>query len=64
MEMPAIIKRESDRLILSSDVKTLRDISQMLIMDGRFKALPSILNSIANDISDVIGREMAADDET
>lgn len=64
MEMQVIAKRESDRLVLSSDVKTLRDISQMLITDGRFKALPSILNSIANDISDVIGREMAADDET
>lgn len=49
-----MIDRECMRIILESDAKTLRDISDMLIREGSFRALPGILNSIANDISDAI----------
>ena len=49
-----MIDRECTRIILESDAKTLRDISDMLIREGSFRALPGILNSIANDISDAI----------
>lgn len=49
-----MIDRECTRIILESDVKTLRDISDMLIREGSFRALPGILNSIANDISDAV----------
>ena len=55
--MDALVQRERDRLILSADVKTLRDISNMLVRDGRFTALPSILDSIANDISSILNQE-------
>ena len=52
-----VIQSERDRLVLRTDTKTLRDISQMLIKDGRFKALPGILNSIADDLSSIANRE-------
>lgn len=52
-----LLDNEHDRLLLRRDVKTLRDISSMLISDGRFRALPEILNSIANDISTIVNRE-------
>lgn len=41
-------------MVLAADAKTLRDISDMLIREGSFRALPGILNSIANDISDAV----------
>ena len=54
MEM---IQSERDRLVLRADAKTLRDISKMLINDGRFKALPDILGSIADDLSSIVNSE-------
>ena len=54
MEM---IRSERDRMVLQTDAKTLRDISKMLINDGRFRALPGILSSIADDISSVLNGE-------
>jgi hypothetical protein len=48
------IDKELSRMVLSADVQTLRDISDMLIREGSFRALPGILNSIANDISNAI----------
>ena len=55
--MDGLVQRERDRLTLSADVKTLRDISNMLVRDGRFTARPSILDSIANDISSILNRK-------
>lgn len=55
--MDGLVQRERDRLTLGADVKTLRDISNMLVRDGRFTALPSILDSIANDISSILNHE-------
>lgn len=55
--MDGLVQRERDRLILSADIKTLRDIFNMLVRDGRFTALPSILDSIANDISSILNRK-------
>lgn len=52
-----LIESERDRLVLRADAKTLRDISKMLINDGRFKALPGILGSIADDLSSIVNRE-------
>lgn len=49
-----MIRGERSRIILESDAKTLRDISDMLIREGSFKALPGILNSIADDILKVV----------
>lgn len=51
------IQNERDKVLLKVDAKTLRDISKMLINEGRFKALPGILESIANDISSIANRE-------
>ena len=54
MEM---IQSERDRMLLRKDCKTLRDISQLLLKDGRFNVLPGILESIADDISSIVNRE-------
>lgn len=48
------INRELTKIVLESDVKTLKDISDMLVQMDTFRSLPGILNSIANDISDAI----------
>jgi len=55
--MMNVIESERDRLLLRADAKTLRDISQMLVNDGRFKALPGILRSIADDLVRILNRE-------
>lgn len=47
----SISEYEAENLKL--DAKTLVDISRVLEMDGRFKVVPSILDSIANDIADL-----------
>lgn len=36
------------------DAKTLRDISDILCSDGRFKVLPSVLKDIARNIEDAM----------
>lgn len=39
---------------LKLDAKTLIDISRVLEMDGRFKVVPGILDSIAMDILEIV----------
>ena len=39
---------------LKLDAKTLVDISRVLEMDGRFKVVPGILDSIAMDILEIV----------
>lgn len=39
------------------DAKTLRDISDMLRSDGRFKVLPSVLKDIAGNIEEAMRGE-------
>ena len=39
---------------LRLDAKTLVDISRLLEMDGRFKVMPSILDSVAADILEIM----------
>lgn len=58
--MMSVITSERDRFLLKVDAKTLRDISKMLVGDGRFKALPSILSSIADDLTGILEREERA----
>ena len=40
------------------DAKTLRDISDILRSDGRFKVLPSVLNDIAGNIEEAMRGEV------
>ena len=42
---------------LKLDAKTLVDISRLLEMDGRFRAMPGILRGIADDIQEVLNGE-------
>lgn len=55
-----MINSECTRIVLESDVKTLRDISDMLVRMDTFRALPGILNSIADDISEAIRQSEAS----
>lgn len=55
--MDRITEKERERLVLRADAKTLRDISAMLLSEGRFRALPRILESIADDILSVVESE-------
>ena len=48
----AITEYQAENLKL--DAKTLIDISRVLEMDGRFKAVPGILDSIAMDILEIV----------
>lgn len=57
----SITRQQAENLKL--DAKTLVDISRLLEMDGRFKAMPGILSSIASDLQEVmddadIGKEV------
>lgn len=36
--------------VLKTDEKSLRDIATVLAADGKFQALPGVLNEIADDI--------------
>lgn len=40
------------------DAKTLRDISDILRSDGRFKVLPSVLKDIAGNIEEAMRGEI------
>ena len=51
----AITEYQAENLKL--DAKTLIDISRVLEMDGRFKVVPGILDSIAMDILDLFKTE-------
>lgn len=48
----AITEYQAENLKL--DAKTLIDISRVLEMDGRFKVVPGILDSIAMDILEIV----------
>ena len=48
----AITEYQAENLKLDS--KTLIDISRVLEMDGRFKVVPGILDSIAMDILEIV----------
>lgn len=48
----AITEYQAENLKL--DAKTLVDISRVLEMDGRFKVVPGILDSIATDILEIV----------
>ena len=52
----AITEYQAENLKL--DAKTLIDISRVLEMDGRFKVVPGILDSIAMDILDLFKTEV------
>lgn len=49
----SITRQQAENLKL--DAKTLVDISRLLEMDGRFKAMPGILRGIASDLQEVMG---------
>ena len=52
----SITKQQAENLKL--DAKTLVDISRLLEMDGRFKAMPGILRGIADDIQEALNGEV------